>query len=104
MYLHGIDGVFEKKYLLDMLAYLLWNENTPHELSGRHIPLAKGLYKEILEGMKKEVHLCCVNTEDFGFMDAECQELGTVYFLEKRLEVIEWCLEERLKERLSDKI
>lgn len=102
MYLHGIDSAFERRCLLDILAYFLWDEQVASFFSGRHVPFAKEIYKEILEKMKKEAQLNSVNTEDFGFMDMECQELGTVFFLEKRLEIIEQRFKERLPVRLAE--
>ncbi len=100
MYLHGIDGTIQKRYLLDILAYFLWDENAHLELSQRHVPFGKKLYKEILEGMKKDI--CYGNdVEDFACMDMECHELGTIYSLEKRLEKIEQVFAKKLAADLT---
>ncbi|MFY9385658.1 MAG: hypothetical protein WAQ10_07800 [Dethiobacteria bacterium] len=37
-----------QKYLLDILAYFLWEETTARELSPFHVGFGKMLYKEIL--------------------------------------------------------
>ena len=87
-----LDSKSEKKHLLDMLAFLLWEEKTSHELSPFHIKLGKRLYKEILADLKNQAaywHVTAPDHYDFGTLNIGCRDLSDLYFLEKRLELIE---------------
>lgn len=85
-----------KNELLDILAYLLWKEETAYELSFSHINLCKKIYKEVMSLLKGDTeqwqnepphrHFCTFHLE--------CRDLGNLVFQEKRLEMIE----QRLKE------
>jgi hypothetical protein len=81
-----------KKYLLDMLALLLWEEKTAHELSPFHIKFGKRLYKEILTDLKSRAAYwqeTSPDRYDFGTLNMGCRDLSDLYFLEKRLELID---------------
>ena len=95
--MNALSSNADKKHLLDMLALLLWEEKTAHELSPLHIKLGKKLYKEILAGLKSQAAYW-QNTSperyDFGTLNLGCQDLSNLHFLEKRLELIEQRLAE----------
>lgn len=81
-----------KKNLLDMLALLLWEEKTAHELSPFHINFGKRLYKEVLADLKSQTAYwqdTSPDRYDFGTLNMGCRDLSDLYFLEKRLELIE---------------
>lgn len=87
----ALESNLDKKYLLDLLAYLLWEEKTAHELSFSHINLCKRLYQEILQELKNQAAHWknSSHQDDFGAINLQCQDLGNLFFLEKRLELIE---------------
>ncbi len=88
----ALDTRSEKMHLLDMLAFLLWEEKTSHELSPFHIQLGKKLYKNILDELKSQAaywHVTAPDRYDYGTLNIGCQYLSSLYFLEKRLELIE---------------
>ena len=95
--MEALNRNVDKKHLLDMLALLLWEEKTLYELSPFHIQLGKRLYKEILADLKSRVAYW-QNTSsdrcDFGTLNTGCRDLSDLYFLEKRLELIEQRLAE----------
>lgn len=96
--LDSIDSSVNKIYLLDMLAFLLWNEGVHDELGPRHISLGKALYKEILNDLKRETthrKNSPFREEDFDTINRECQALSLEFFLEKRLALIEGKLAKR---------
>ncbi len=78
-----------------MLAYLLCDENFAYELGSNCIDLNIKLYKEILEDLKKQAEQWQVeplDEFDFGVISIKCQEMASLFFLEKRLEMIEQLL------------
>jgi hypothetical protein len=88
----ALNSNVEKKNLLDMLALLLWEEKTAHELSPYHIKFGKKLYKEILADLKSRAAYwreTSPDRYDFGTLNMGCRDLSDLYFLEKRLELIE---------------
>jgi hypothetical protein len=88
----ALNSNVEKKHLLDMLALLLWEEKTAHELSPFHIKFGKRLYKEILLNLKSQTEYwqsTSPDRYDFGTLNMGCRDLSDLYFLEKRLELIE---------------
>lgn len=90
--MNSLESNMDKKHLLDMLAYLLWEESAACELSVFHIDFGKRLYKEILADLKKQAdhwQNSSTHRDDFGTINLECQDLGNLFFLEKRLEKIE---------------
>lgn len=94
----ALNSNADKKHLLDMLAFLLWEEKTTHELSPFHIKFGKKLYKELLAELKSQAAYwqnASPSRFDFGTLNIGCQELGTLYSLEKRLEMLERRLAER---------
>lgn len=96
--MEALESSMDKKNLLDMLAYLLWEESTARELSEHHIKFGKKLYKEILAELKIQAAYW-QNTSpsrfDFGTLNLGCQDLSNLFFLEKRLEMLERRLAER---------
>jgi len=87
-----LDSKSEKIHLLDMLAILLWEEKTARELSPYQIKLGKRLYTEILADLKNQAaywHVTAPDHYDFGTLNIGCRSLSELYFLEKRLELIE---------------
>jgi len=96
--MRALEGRMEKRLLLDMLAYLLWNKDTLYELSPHHLRFGKKLYAEVLNELKEEAELDSINVRAFGLMNMECEEVGKIYFQEKRLEAIEQLLEKRFAE------
>lgn len=92
---NALEGILEKRYLLVLLVYLLWNEKIAFELSFSHVHLGKRLYKEVLEELKKKFSAWeKEGGARFDELNLICQELGHLYFLEKRLEKIEHKLKE----------
>lgn len=97
--MEALDSNMDKKYLLDVLAYFLWEEKTACELGFLYIRLCKRLYKEILEELKKEAALWQDSSpyrDDFGTINRKCQDIGDLFFLEKRLEMLEQRLAEKV--------
>jgi len=93
----ALNSNAEKKNLLDILALLLWEEKTSHELSPYHIKFGKRLYKEILADLKSRAAYwqeTSLERYDFGTLNMGCRDLSDLYFLEKRLELIEQRLAE----------
>jgi len=91
-----LDNI-DKKSLLDILAYILWDEQMVNELGTCHIDLSERLYKEILSELRGQAEQHSVSCSDaFTTINLKCRSLGTLFYLEKRLEI----LKERLAERL----
>lgn len=93
----ALNSNVNKMHLLDMLALLLWEEKTFHELSPFHIKFGKRLYKEILADLKSRAAYwqnASPNSYDFDTLNMGCRNLSDLYFLEKRLELIEQRLAE----------
>lgn len=87
-----LESKSEKLSLLDMLAVLLWEEKIVRELSPYQIKLGKRLYTEILADLKNQAaywHVTAPDHYDFGTLNIGCRDLSNLYFLEKRLELIE---------------
>lgn len=87
-----LESKAEKRNLLDMLAILLWEEKTVRELDLYQIKLGKRLYTEILADLKNEAAYWQVTAPehyDVGTLNIGCRSLSDLYFLEKRLELIE---------------
>jgi len=90
-----LENHMDKRNCLDMLAYLLCDENLAHELGANCIDLNVKLYKEILEDLKKQAEQWQVESQeefDYGVISIKCQEMASLFFLEKRLEMIEHLL------------
>ncbi len=90
--MNALDRYMDKRNCLDLLAYLLCDENLTHELGSNCIDLSIKLYKEILEDLKKQAGQWkneSSKRNNFGLVCIECQELASLFFLEKRLEMIE---------------
>ncbi len=95
--MNALNSNVDKKHLLDMLALLLWEDKTAHELSPFHIKFGKKLYKEILADLKSQAAYwqnISSDRYDFGTLNMGCQDLSNLYFEEKRLELIEQRLAE----------
>ena len=78
-----------------MLAYLLCDKNLAHELGSNCVNLNIKLCKEILEDLKIQAKKWQVEPQDefdYGVISIKCQELASLFFLEKRLEMIEQLL------------
>lgn len=85
----------DKRNCLDMLAYLLCDKNLAHELGSKCVNLNIKLCKEILEDLKIQAKQWQVETQeefDYGVISIKCQEMASLFFLEKRLEMIEQLL------------
>ncbi len=95
--MNALDCNLSKKNLLDLLAYVLWEENAAHELSSFHLRFGQRLYKEILQELKSQARQWQTSAyrDSFGNINLECQDLGDLFFLEKRLEMIEQRLQGR---------
>ncbi len=94
--LGSIDN-YDKKYLLDMLAYLLLDENAMHERCLVNFERAKNIYRVILQELKDQVKLKEeTHNENFSDIDGVCFDWGTMCYLEKRLKFIEEALATRL--------
>lgn len=95
--MHILSDDVDKRYLLDMIAYLLWHEETEYELSSSHIKFGKKLYREVLDTLKNDSQQwkASKNRNEFGNINLECQEMGNLFFLEKRLEKLEHMLVEK---------
>ena len=78
-----------------MLAYLLCDKNLVDELGSNCVNLNIKLCKEILEDLKIQAEQWQVETLeefDYGVISIKCQEMASLFFLEKRLEMIEQLL------------
>ena len=62
----------DKKQLLDILALLLWGADLKSQIASRHSTL-----------------------DDYKTLNMRCRDLSDLYFLEKRLELIEESLAEK---------
>ncbi len=95
--MHILSDNIDKRYLLDMIACLLWYEGIEYELSNSHIKFGKKLYREILDTLKNDVQDWKTSKyrSEFGNINLECQEMGNLFFLEKRLEKLEHMLIEK---------
>ena len=78
----------DKKQLLDILALLLWGEKDS-EISPFDIKFVKRLYKEILADLKSQIASRHSTLDDYKTLNMRCRDLSDLYFLEKRLELIE---------------
>ena len=85
----ALDCNIDKKHLLDILALLLWGENTTLEVSTSDTRFMKRLYKEILADLKNQIAYRHNSPDDYEALNMKCRDLSDVYFLEKRLEFIE---------------
>ena len=79
----------DKKHLLDILALLLWGENTTLEVTPFDSRFMKRLYKEILADLKSQIAYRHNAPNDYEALNIKCRDLSDLYFLEKRLELIE---------------
>ena len=66
------------------MALLLWEEQTAPEVSSM-----KRLYKEILVDLKSQIACRHNAPDDYEALNMKCRDLSDLYFLEKRLELIE---------------
>ncbi len=90
--MNALERHMDKRNCLDMLAYLLCDKNLEYELGSNCVDLNIKLYKEILEDLKKQAEQWQVeplDEFDFGVISIKCQEMASLFFLEKRLEMIE---------------
>ena len=93
--MNALESHMDKRNCLDMLAYLLCDKNLAHELGSNCINLNIKLCKEILEDLKIQAEQWQVETLeefDYGVISIKCQEMASLFFLEKRLEMIEQLL------------
>lgn len=86
----------DKKNLLDVLAYLLWDKDTDREYIFWHIELCKRLYIAIVRDFRNQLAQK-PKEDDIHIINAESFDLGMISFLEKRLMLIEERLEKRKK-------
>ncbi len=77
----------DKKHLLDILALLLWEEKV--FVSPFDIKFMKKLYRVILADLKNQTGYRHDNPDDYDHLNLRCRDLSDLYFLEKRLELIE---------------
>jgi len=92
---NALESHMDKRNCLDMLAYLLCDKNLAHELGSNCVNLNIKLCKEILEDLKIQAEQWQVETQeefDYGVISIKCQEMASLFFLEKRLEMIEQLL------------
>ena len=87
----------DKKNLLDVLAFLLWDKDIDPEYIFWNIELCKRLYKAIVQDFKSQLALKVLE-DDIRAINSECYDLATIFFMEKRLDLIE----ERLSQRKKD--
>ena len=85
----ALDSNVDKKHLLDILALLLWEGNTTLEVSSFDTRFMKRLYKEILVDLKSQIECRHSAPDDYETLSMKCRDLSDLYFLEKRLELIE---------------
>ena len=93
--MNALESHMDKRNCLDMLAYLLCDKNLTHELGSNCVNLNIKLCKEILEDLKIQAEQWQVETQeefDYGVISIKCQEMASLFFLEKRLEMIEQLL------------
>lgn len=91
----ALENHIDKRNCLDMLAYLLCDNNLAQELGSNCIDLNIKLCKEILESLKLEAEQWQVEPKDeldFGIISIKCQQMASLFFLEKRLEMIKQLL------------
>ncbi len=78
-------------------AIAISNKNDRYELSNSHIKFGKKLDREILDTLKNDMQEWKTSKyrSEFGNINLECQEMGNLFFLEKRLEKPEHMLIEK---------
>ncbi len=84
-----LEHNYEKKQLLDILSYVLWNENAKDVFGPSSAMFCTELYKDIVAEMKERAAKIQTSSQSFESIDLKCRHLGEVYALEKRLEIIE---------------
>ncbi len=87
----------QKKEILDILAYLLWDKSTNHEYMIGRTELCKRLYIEIMRDLREQV--AQLPSQDvIKAINAESFDSGMIMFLEKRLDLIEEFTEKRARD------
>ena len=90
--LRVLDGKIDKRYFLDMMAYLLCDQSFAYELGHSHVNLCLKLYKEVLAELKNQLEqdlTIAGGLDDFAMISLECRELADLFCMEKKLELIE---------------
>ncbi len=87
-----LDSKIDKRYFLDIMAYLFCDQSFAYELGHSHVKLCLKLYKEVLAELKKQLEqdlTIAGGLDDFAMISLECRELAELFYLEKKLELIE---------------
>lgn len=87
-----LDSKIDKRYILDLMAYLLCDQGFAYEFGCSHVNLCLKLYKEVLAELKNQLEqdlTIAGGLSDFAMLSLECRELADLFYLEKKLELIE---------------
>jgi len=90
--LKTLDSKIDKRYFLDIMAYLLCDQSLAYELGHSHVNLCLKLYKEVLAELKNHLEqdlTIASGLDDFAMLSLECRELADLFYVEKKLELIE---------------
>jgi len=90
--LRVLDSKIDKRYFLDIMAYLLCDQSFAYELGHSHVNLCLKLYKEVLGELKSHLEqdlTIAGGLDDFAMISLECRELAELFYMEKKLELIE---------------
>lgn|GEM_PF-1245000 len=87
-----LDSKIDKRYFLDIMAYLLCDQSFAYDLGHSHLNLCLKLYKEVLARLKNHLEqdlAIAGGLDDFNMISLECRELADLFYMEKQLELIE---------------
>lgn len=74
------------------MAYLLCDHSLAYELGHSHVNLCLKLYKEVLAELKNDLEqdlTIASGLDDFAMISLECREWADLFYMEKKLELIE---------------
>lgn len=87
-----LDSKIDKRFFLDIMAYLLCDQSLAYELGHSHLNLCLKLYKEVLAVLRNQLEqdlTVAGGLDDFAMISLECRELADLFYMEKKLELIE---------------
>jgi len=89
-----LENRYAKKQLLDILAYMLWENKAAEMFGPSYAMFCTELYQDIVKEIKSTIAKKQKAALSFEEIDLKCRYLGEVFALEKRLETIEEKMEQ----------